>query len=91
MQHYRHIINVFRGIKSPFCKPTVESNNIPLWEAITLHLEKSSSTIIYHVDEENLRFMMKEDIMKARWEKKVRKNTDVYIREASLKQELKVK
>jgi hypothetical protein len=42
-------------------------------------------------DEENLRFMMKEDIMKARWEKKVRKNTYVYILEASLKQELKVK
>jgi len=30
MQHYRRIINEFRGIKSPFCKPTVESNNIPL-------------------------------------------------------------
>jgi len=39
MQHYR--INVFRGIKGPFYKPTVESNNIPLSEAITLHLEKS--------------------------------------------------
>ena len=34
---------------------------------------------------------MKEDIMKARWEKKVRKNTDIYIREASLKQEPTVK
>jgi len=34
---------------------------------------------------------MKEDIMKARWQKKVRKNTDVYIREVNLKQELKVK
>jgi len=35
--------------------------------------------------------MLKEYIMKARWQKKVRKNTDVYIRETSLKQELKVK
>jgi len=34
---------------------------------------------------------MKEDIMKARWQKKVRNNTDVYIHEASLKQEMKVK
>jgi hypothetical protein len=33
---------------------------------------------------------MKEEITKARWEKKVRKNTDVYIREASLKPEPKV-
>jgi hypothetical protein len=35
--------------------------------------------------------MIKEDIMKTRWEKKVRKNTAAYIREASLKHELTVK
>ena len=52
-----------------FVGSRVRSVSRPL-KAIILLSGKQQLYIIHHVDEENLKFMMKEDIMKARWEKK---------------------